>query len=450
MAQLADNIQRLIGTGVTLQNLKNQTAGVAIRKQNADTIAARNPAILQNANTSRFKSLLDAGLAEQAADFLDNLPANKAKQTKTTIDLPKSVMTVKGPRGASKSFLLDKRTGALTPLPDATFEGETGPKITNDVAEFLLQRQELLKQPGVTEDSREVQEIDEVLKGMREQNPESFRNRVFEDFVQKAGGDVDKAREKMIAFEGRLTGQRASDRTTETELAKQKLRPLVEERLAGEATAQVQGRNRVTLAKQKTDTRRIVDMINGIQEELNTNPAIVALPGALSKTITSFADQAANLAELLVPGKHFTILNNVKRYGQIFRETGIGKAKLDAKFLGIALAVASAEGFRGRAVTELKVRANLKRLGESLGSAEAMFKVLEEFKQELAQGYQSSIEAFNNLEGLDQPILGPEDTKEFLPTATPTQPVEPSTGPQQEERPTTAEEEARRFLEGGS
>jgi len=392
MPQLADNIQNLLKNQINVQTLRNRTNRVGIEQQRANTGS-------QNANTNRVNSLVKAGDYEAAEKVYENEPGNRDKGLTFKFLPEQNILTVKG-RNKSESFSYDPRdiSGTLKHLPQASLQGGTEPDITNDIAELTLQKQGLIR-GGATEDSQTVRDIDEVIDAINKGSGRA--NDVWDTIKKQHPGDFQGAIDAFIENEAALVGAKSKQRVIDREGGEQEILAPKQDRLADEATARVQGRTRPVLSKQKTETRRVVDEINLIMKAINKNPAIVGLPGALSKTITSFADQAANLADLIIPGKQFAVLNNVRRYGELFRETGIDKAKLEAKFLGVSLGVASAEGFVNRAVTELKVRANLKRLGAALGSPQQMFEVLKQFKQELVAGYQSSIDAFNQLEALE-------------------------------------------------
>ena len=99
MAQFTvdDLIKRRIG----LQELRNFTANIGIRQQNADTAAARNPILQQNADTSqsnavtaRVNSLINAGDVESAEKLLDNSPAHRAAGIITKIFPKQNVMKI--------------------------------------------------------------------------------------------------------------------------------------------------------------------------------------------------------------------------------------------------------------------------------------------------------------------------------------------------------------------
>ena len=299
---------------------------------------------------------------------------------------------------------------------------------------------------GDIDDTRLAQAIEEI-------DPQSVsaNNLVFDIIRRKATGEqvsqgeLDTV-EQYKGFLRESAGARARGTAVGRERGKQEVAPQTQKRISREETAKQQGRDLPGLSKQKANTRRVVDIINAMQDSIQANPAILGIPGALSRAITSLADQATAAATLVIPGADYAVLNDVTRYANIFRETGIDSAKLQSQLLGLAIAVASAEGFTGRGVTDRKIQLNLRRLSGAVagGSAEIAFKTLEQFKQEMSQGFTTALEGFRELEGLDEPLLTEADEKTFF--------KEPEVIPPGEQgsagQPTSAEEEARRYLEG--
>ena len=85
MAQFTvdDLIKRRIG----LQEIRNLTANVGIRQQNADTFTA-------NSVTQRVNSLINAGDVESAEKILNNDPSNKAAGITTKLFPKQKVMKI--------------------------------------------------------------------------------------------------------------------------------------------------------------------------------------------------------------------------------------------------------------------------------------------------------------------------------------------------------------------
>lgn len=169
------------------------------------------------------------------------------------------------------------------------------------------------------------------------------------------------------------------------------------------------------LSAQRANVRRVIDGINSVQDKIKADPAILGVVGNLSRAITSAADQAKAFASLIIPGVDYEALNKIDKYANIFRSSGITSTQLQSQLLGLAIAVSTAEGFTGREVTDRKIQINLRRLAGAVGggSAEAAFDTLEQFKNEMARGYQTNIEGIFDREQLRAPLLKPEDKRTF-------------------------------------
>jgi len=464
MAQLA-TLTELINQGATLQNLRDKSLRTQIlgrqsntSRLNAETIAARNPILQKRADaamlnaetsqansiTSRVNAMLRGGDHEGAATIINNSPANKQNQL-TTKFFPKQKIFTRTNKitGESKSWFYEPQAEnpleTVKEIPEAKIEGQEGlTGITNDVAQLTLQKQELIDE-GVAEDSPEVQKIDEVIDAI--QQGSGATNDIYAEIKRKHPGDPQAALDEFIKVEATRFGARSKAREIEGERGKKVVQEDREDRLSGDATARAQGKTRPKLAQQKTELRRIVDTINEIQDGITENPTSVSSPGALARTIVSLADQAANMAELFTPGEDLGFLKTVGNFAATFREAGIENAKLKARFLGLALGMATIDGFEGRAVTELKLQANLKRLGAALGSPQQIHAVLQQIKEEMAEKFKASVDAFNKLDGLDEPILGSDDAKVFTPQET-------SQTPKTTEEGLTPQQEAEQYIKG--
>ena len=131
------------------------------------------------------------------------------------------------------------------------------------------------------------------------------------------------------------------------------------------------------------------------------------------------ADQAIGLSRLVVGIGEFDYFHDVTRYGDIFREAAIGSDVLQSKLMGIAIAAALAEGFKGREVTDRKIKFNLERMAGAIKarSTTRAVGVLQSFKEEIAQGYEVAVNNFKrsrSVETLSAPILREEDNITFI------------------------------------
>lgn len=177
----------------------------------------------------------------------------------------------------------------------------------------------------------------------------------------------------------------------------------------------------VGLRKQRSQMSSFVSGIDKVQNIIQADPAVLGVPGALSRSITSIADQAKAMANLIVPGA-YEEFHKVERYANIFRDSGIKSAELQSRLLGLSIAMALAEGFQDRGITDRKIELNLNRLTGAIGSgsAEIAFRTLEELKQEVVNGYNTTASATGaNIGDVlgPVPLLTPPRSREFFPSA---------------------------------
>jgi hypothetical protein len=146
------------------------------------------------------------------------------------------------------------------------------------------------------------------------------------------------------------------------------------------------------LRQQRGRVAVVIDSVNRVQSEIQKDPAILGVPGAISRTITSTVDQAKAMANIIEPGL-FESFDEIDKHANLFRETGISSAKLQGQILSLAISLALAEGFSGRGITDRKIELNLKRLSGAVSgrSANIMFNTLEQIKQELVASFNESI-----------------------------------------------------------
>lgn len=266
---------------------------------------------------------------------------------------------------------------------------------------ITLKRHGALTESGelnLTRDNMAAVEADLEAIGQRESG--AYLNRIFQAQVNKRQGKATPRDEAVLGAVSEFTKTAAGIAGTQAE---------------AKGTGALLGRKVVELRQQRADYRRVIEGLGSVQDKIQANPAILAAPGTLSRTITSLTDQANAFATLIIPGADYQALKNITDYANIFRETGIASTELQSQLLGLAIAVASAEGFTNRAVTRDRVQLNLQRLAGAVGggSAETAFDTLEQFKQEMARGYQTQVEGVLGREELTAPILKPEDRRTF-------------------------------------
>lgn len=191
----------------------------------------------------------------------------------------------------------------------------------------------------------------------------------------------------------------------------------IRQRAATGAGAEIAKLN-IELRKQRGKVSEVVKNINRVQDKIQSSPAVVGAPGALSRVITSLADQSKAMVDLIVPGA-YEEFHKVERYANIFRETGIKSASLQSQLLGLSIAMALAEGFEGRSITDRKIELNLKRLTGAIGSgsADVAFNVLEHLKQELVEGFNTAASSTGTVEDVlgAVPTVGRPEKRIFIP-----------------------------------
>lgn len=167
---------------------------------------------------------------------------------------------------------------------------------------------------------------------------------------------------------------------------------------AAQGAAGEQAKLNFSLNQQRSQTQRVIEGLTSVQDKIMADPAILGAPGKVSNLITSVSDQAKAFVNLIVPGAFDEFLK-IEKHANIFREAGIENAKLKSQLLGLSIALALAEGFQDRGITDRKIELNLKRLtgAAGSGSAEIAFSTLEQLKQEMIAGFNTQAQASSDI-----------------------------------------------------
>jgi len=192
-------------------------------------------------------------------------------------------------------------------------------------------------------------------------------------------------------------------------------RDRLDERIA-EGSAKALAERRSDLTAQRNQVTNVIHGIDSLQDELERNPAVVGAPGAVSRAMTSLADQTKAFVNIVVPGS-FDTFHHLSKYANIFRDTGIQSAELQSKLLTLSIGLAMAEGFEGREITDRKIELNLRRLSQGLGggSAEIAFQVLEQLKTDLRGQFNTNASALT-MDPLQPLTLADQPARTFDPS----------------------------------
>jgi len=184
---------------------------------------------------------------------------------------------------------------------------------------------------------------------------------------------------------------------------------------AAEGSAAAIAKLQFGMRKQRGRVVIVTKAIDKVQGSIQKNPAIMGVPGTISRILVNLVDQLKASAHLVSPDL-FDSFNDLGRHVNIFEETGIENAKLQAQLLSLAINLTLAEGFEGRAATDNKININLKRLTGAFGSsggASIAIETLQQLKEEVTHNY--NIARSSAPENVEEALLPPPPLPEVTP-----------------------------------